>query len=575
MTSTRTASPRSLGLLLLLLVLQGLLVAHVFTPGTHPGGDNAAYVALADALAEGRGYVEGWEPGSPNHTKYPPVFAGLLAILVMLGAERWVTLKLVAAVSALVVVGATYLWARKRIPEGLAAGAALATGLSYTLLFHSRYILSDVPFLAFTMLTVWLLQPTRDDVCEVGTSPSEGPKHLPASLFAGAVLLVGLAYFTRSAGLPLVLALLAVLAVARAWRRAAVSAAVLGIPAVAWSLRTGSEQGEYGSEFLLVNPYEPALGTVDVSGMLARIGTNAEGYLTEHLPASVAGSGAPSWVVLLVLIVTLLALVGWGRAAWPRGESRPGLAELFLPLYAGVVLVWPEVWSGDRFALPLVPFLMVYALETLRWGARGLGESTAARAAVVAPTLLLVGLLTAAAPGVRTLGEEADACADLIVEQNAWTCSGVGTFELVDAARWTGAFLPEDAVVLSRKPRIFHVESGVPSRTYPFLDDPQALLDEADAVGARYVLLDRVSSQGMRFVGGAIVAHPERFCSIQSFSAAEGGSSELLGLLPAGRPSGTTAGQGGVRLAACPDSFRRAEFEVVADPRDRVPILLD
>lgn len=579
MSSTRSISPRTLGLLALLLVIQGVLVWYVFTPGTHPGGDNAAYVALADALAEGDGYVERWEPGAPDHTKYPPVFPALLAVLALLGAERWVTFKLVSAVSAVVVVGATYLWGRKRVPEGLAAVAALATGMSYTLLFHSRYILSDVLFLAFTMVAVWLLQPTRDDVCEVGSARSEGPKNSPAGIFAFALLAVLLAYFTRSAGLPLVLALFGGLLVARAWRRLGGSLALIGVLAGVWGRRTGSDQGDYGAEFLLVNPYEPALGQIDAAGMLSRMSANASGYLTQHLPASVAGPSYAEWVVPLVLLTVGLAAVGWARAVWPSEDRRPGVAELFVPLYLGVVLVWPEVWSGDRFALPLVPFLLVYAFEALRWGARSIAgsdaTSTAGRAAYATPTLLAVAILFSAAPGVSTLARDADNCARGIVRENAWTCSGAGTLELVQAARWSGAFLPENAVVLSRKPRIFHVESGVPSRTYPFLDDPQALFREADQVGARYVLLDRVSTQGMRFVGGALLAQPQRFCQVRSFSVVEGGSTELLGILPEGQPSGTTASQQGVTFAACPDSYLRASFDVISDPLGRIPILLD
>lgn len=575
MTTQRRHPVTSIIVLAAVLVAASLLVAHVATPGAHPGGDNAGYVALADALAEGDGYVERWEPGAPNHTKYPPVFAGLLAMLVMLGAERWVELKIVAAAGAVVAAAATWLWARKRIPEGLAAAVAIATALSYTLLYHSRYILSDAPFLAFVMLALWLLQPPRDEAGSGGSSLDHGPRYLPWPIFGAALLFTVLAWFTRSAGLPLVLAVFAVLLTERAWRRAIAGGVVVAIPAAWWFLRSGSEQGEYGSEFLLVNPYDPALGRIDAGGMLARIGANAEGYLTQHIPAAIGGPGAAAWVGLLALVITLLAVVGWARAAWPRGDVRPGAAEFFLPLYLGIVLVWPEVWSGDRFALPVVPLLIVYAIEAIRWGARSLGEVRGAQAAFVGPALLLAGLLAAGAPVVNGLAADSEMCADLIIEDNAWTCAGAGTFELVDAARWVGDFLPDDAVVLSRKPRIFHAESGVPSRTYPFLDDPAALFAEAEEAGAAYVVLDRVSNQAVRFVGAAIVARPERFCSLRSFSVTEQGATELLGILPEGRPSGTRVSGEGVVFAACPADYRRESVGVVTDPGDRIPILID
>ncbi|MDT8369903.1 MAG: hypothetical protein RQ745_11895, partial [Longimicrobiales bacterium] len=189
--------------------------------------------------------------------------------------------------------------------------------------------------------------------------------------------------------------------------------------------------------------------------------------------------------------------------------------------------------------------------------------------------LILFAAAAAALPGRSLLAADAERCRSAIIEENAWTCAGAGTFEFVEAARWAGGFLPADAVVLSRKPRIFHVESGLPSRTYPFLDDPGALFDAASRIGARYVILDRVAPQGMRFVGGALVAHPERFCSIRSFRVIEGGSTELLGILPGGEPGGSVAGPRGIELARCPDGYRRERLEVVSDPRDRVPILRD
>ncbi len=566
--------PVSLVVLLAVLVLEALLVAHVATPGAFSGGDNAAYVALADALASGDGYVENWEPGSPAHTKYPPVFAAILSVFVMLGSTTWVELKVVSAIAAVLAAGGTWLWAQKRVTEGVAAAAAVATGASYTVLYHSRWILSDVLFVAFTLLALWLLQPPRDPD-DGPDSLVHNPKNVPWPIFAGAVLFTGLAYFTRSAGLPLVLALFGALIIGKAWRRLAAAAVAIGVPAAMWSLRSGSEEGSYGV-FLLVDPYDPGLGRIDAAGMIERIGANAQGYLTDHLPAAIGGPGAPAWLALIVLVVTLLGLIGWGRATWPRAGVRPGVTELFLPLYTGIILIWPVVWSGDRFALPLVPLLIVYAVEAIRWMSRSLGEERSAQAATVGSFGIMAALIGGAVPAVNSLAADGDMCADLIVQENAWTCAGAPTLELVLAARWTGNFLPEDAVVLSRKPRIFHVESGVASRTYPFLDDPQDLFDEADAIGARYVVLDRVGRQGIQHVGGAILARPERFCSMRSFVVTEEGvGTELLGILPVGQASGTRLAGDGVVFADCPPSYLRDPIRGATDPGPRIPILLD
>jgi hypothetical protein len=67
-------------------------------------------------------------------------------------------------------------------------------------------------------------------------------------------------------------------------------------------------------------------------------------------------------LAVIGLVLTLLSIAGWAYA-WNR---RVGPAELFFPLYAGLVLLWPTVWGGDRFALPLYPLMFVYSALALR-----------------------------------------------------------------------------------------------------------------------------------------------------------------------------------------------------------------
>ena len=58
--------------------------------------------------------------------------------------------------------------------------------------------------------------------------------------------------------------------------------------------------------------------------------------------------------------------MGWAMS-WKVGRA---VAEYFFPLYAGLILLWPEVWSGDRFALPLFPLILFYAASALQWALR-------------------------------------------------------------------------------------------------------------------------------------------------------------------------------------------------------------
>jgi hypothetical protein len=82
-------------------VVAALVLLHValalltFEPRPHTGGDNAAYITLARSLLERGAYLELWDPAEPPHTKYPPAFAGILAVAMAVGLQPWVQLKLV------------------------------------------------------------------------------------------------------------------------------------------------------------------------------------------------------------------------------------------------------------------------------------------------------------------------------------------------------------------------------------------------------------------------------------------------------------------------------------------------
>ncbi|MEQ8329444.1 MAG: hypothetical protein RH859_03180 [Longimicrobiales bacterium] len=538
------------------ILLSAGVVALAFNPAPHTGGDNAGYVTLAYSLLADGTYTELFDPAGNPHTKYPPVFPALLAGLMLLGVRSWAGLKLVAAASTVVAVAATWLWARRRLGPLGAAAVAAALAVSAGVVYYSHWILSDPTFLALTMVGLWALDtaldPGPDDgrTGEPGAAAASGAA--TAWLVAG-VAFTGLAYFTRSAGLPLLLALLAVLALRKRWRSLAASAAVLGLPALMWWLRARSvtaAEAQYGSEFWMVDPYQPALGTVGVAGLLGRVITNAVGYVGTHIPAGIVGSQGP-------LAATLgIALVALGVAGWVvTVRRRQGPAELFFPLYAGVILLWPEVWSGDRFALPLLPLLFVYGALALRDGARRIGGAAVLPAAAVAFLAVFV-------PALSTLGGAvtgARTCAELVAVEGPFACYGPRWMRFAEGAAWAGNNLPDGSAVLSRKPRMFYVLSGVPSRTFPFVGDPAAQLAEADAVGARYVLMDQVDNLAQAYVGSALQAAPASFCSVRGFGTGGGGiGTHLLGVLPpAERAVGGVADDGSIRVVGCSPAYLR------------------
>jgi hypothetical protein len=546
---------KGLYVLLAVLVVQLFLTMLVFIPAPHNGGDNAGYVSLAHSLLDQGAYRELWDPLEPPHTKYPPVFPLLLAGAMALGVKGWVGLKAIPFLSTLLAGLFTFLWVRGRAGLTLAAAVALLLALSDGVLYYSHWILSDPTFLALTIGALWAL--------ERAGKPREEIEPSSRSWLSLGFALVILAYFTRSAGLPLVVATLAWLGLGRRWKALASFMVAFLLPAGLWWLRGRLRGGsEYGSEFWFIDPYRPELGRVGVTGLLGRVWENLLDYVTNLIPEGIVGGDG--WFLLpLGLALVLLALVGWGR----RLGRKPDVAEFFFPLYAGLILLWPGVWSGDRFALPLLPLLLFYAGAALLWILKGLRPTLQALA-------LGVVFLLLALPALKNWGGEVQAsqnCRTIARAGDPWACYGLNIREYVLMAQWSGENLPPGATVVTRKPRIFFVLSGVKTLSLPLTTDAGEFLATTQAKGAQYLTVDRWDGLAGYYLPPILGERPGSFCYITGVEVDGAVGIQLLGITPDG-------GVGGGEVASlrrCPEQLIREEpLERGTVPAGAIPLLV-
>ncbi len=387
-----------------------------------------------------------------------------------------------------------------------------------------------------------------------------------------------LAYFTRSAGLPLLVGAAVWLAVRRKWKWLLGLAVAFGLPAFLWWLRgRGLGPQDYLSEFWLVNPYDPELGRVDFVDLVIRVVENATLYLGTHIPAGLIGFRG-IMITIGGWLLAFLALLGW----WRRSRSKLSAVEIFFPLYMGLILVWPAVWAGDRFALPLFPLILLYAGETLADGARRVHRRLPLVAVSAAMALLVA---PAAVSWIRSVSV-ARACAEVREEGGTFSCHREAVAEFVVGARTSGEYLPDGTVVLSRKPRLFYVLSGgMKSRRVPLTDDPVAFRAEALAAGAHYVLADDLDALTSLYLLPVIAEWPELFCSIAVFPRGEEIRTEIFGIPdlslpePPESPEPGAVGEGREELRVdpfriCPDSLLRREPRAVPAASARIVPLL-
>ena len=546
-------------------------------PGTN---DINVYLALANSLAQHGAYVEAWHPDSPPHAKYPPAYPAVLAIMILAGAKTWGAFKALSVFCTGLATGFCFLWLRRRTGVWMAAALSLLFGVSPGLLFvASQQLLSEPMFLALMLASLWLLTP--------GAGSERRLESRTRYLAAGLILAVATC-FTRSAGLPLAAAAALCLAQDRRWRMLAAIAALLALPAVLWRFPPGMD---YIGEFQIVNRYASSQGMAGPADLAWRVGTNLWLYAVGYVPGQFTGVATPVGAMFVVdryvpgqftgvagamrmvagLILAGLALGGWLASM----RRRPGVAEYFFALYAGLVLLWPGVL---RYALPLLPLVLLYATDALAFLGRRLTEKgpgqflrkTLGPSTSAGPKRLPARRILAAAavalvvtPSVLSWGEAVRAarlCRTATERAGAYACAPVWVQGYHALSVWAGRHLPGGSIVLTRRPHMFHVLSGLRSVLLTRPDNYSLFFSRADSLGAEYVLKTAWHYPRHNVVGyvdSIVAAHPYRFCRATAFRQTDGLVVSLLAIKP---PPPEGAASGPIRLEVCPEWADRQQL---------------
>jgi hypothetical protein len=242
-------------------------------------------------------------------------------------------------------------------------------------------------------------------------------------------------------------------------------------------------------------------------------------------------------------------------------REKAGVAELFFPVYFGLILLWPEAWSGDRFALPLLPLVFFYAGAALQWL---LGPfQVGARRAVIGA--LVVAVAIPAALQTRRMAEGAGACRELTRMGRPSECLSPAMGEYLALAEWSGENLPDGAVVTTRKPRFFFLMSGVKAKAIPMVLDSDEFLARLREGGSRYVSLDFLDGMSGYYVYPAILDRLTSFCGMVEVGPPEEAGTQLLGI-PDSSPGMAGEGTAEQTLARCPEEMFRVP------PREGNPV---
>lgn len=334
--------------------------------------DDGAYVMLAKSLADGSGYRLAYLAGDPVAVKYPPGLPALLAIPWALGGTLAAVRATVGILNPIVCGAAAALiwWTGRRhlaLSPGALAIAALGPFFLDPAIQYYNIPLSEPYFLLGWAAAVALAATVER----------------PAGAIALGLVLAVTALF-RSAGLVLIPACLAALALRRIpWRVVAASAVAAITPLIVWGIVHGRLVAE--------GPLSSSPDEVSYLSWIPLGPTQLPAYLLKALWnngvtyfATLSGLFAGPVVVGHLLVAGLLVAAAVGAAwSWRRAPAVTLTAAVSL----AVVLVWP--FNQDRLLLPVIPFVGLLAAFGIEEGARRLP----ARFRIAAPLALAVAAL--------------------------------------------------------------------------------------------------------------------------------------------------------------------------------------
>ncbi len=380
--------------------------------------DDAWYILLARALAEGQGYHLANSPSPGLLPPYPPGFAALLSVVFLVDPEfprNIVLLKSlsIAAMFGVGIVSYRYFTRYRATTSPLALGLACATVVTPAFVFlATSTVMSECVFTLAQVGAVVLIDKSLIDKSATGDR-HYGCTLLAAGLAAGTVLI-------RSAGVPLVAAIVLHLLTRRHWQQALLfcAAVLLCVAPWTWFARTheptreerlahgGAHAFAYSEHFWLQWAGRPAMGTVSARELPARVKDGLIDVFARDIGAIVtpvlfrdgresgqeviavaggrfpASMGSAAGTIAVSLVLSSLAFLGFLSVA----RRAPTTAEFLVPLSIGMIVLWPH--PAIRFVLPLTPFLFFYLVRGIQTLTRSGTASRIALLSVIGLNLL-------------------------------------------------------------------------------------------------------------------------------------------------------------------------------------------
>jgi 4-amino-4-deoxy-L-arabinose transferase-like glycosyltransferase len=503
--------------------------------------DDAVYIVLARALADGEGYVLASFPGNPPELRYPPGYPLLLTPIALFFHD---SLDMYRVPSLLLGLGSIPLWFiffRRRTTLAISLLVTLAAALNPLIVRDATVAMAESAFQFF--LAALLI------AVDAGTSQNaDRPRRrvLAAVAIAGCCIAL---FFIRSAGIAFVPGVLLYLLWRREGRLALAVAILFAGPFLGWGIRNANEghpafvsagyEGIVSTSLASQAQVQGAANGVPTAGLAERVVTNAWTYLVLRIPEALElSAGAPKAVELHLFTARSSGLVDASRIPWlpglaglavtlivasgylRRARLSLSVAELSILFYGAVLILYP--WAWLRFLAPILPLVYFWLAEGVVLCLGAIRTTTIQQRRFHGATVILLALVAL----------------NMIRDVQAYESPPSEWLNDISiGSTWLASNAPEDSVVMAQAPLQEHLYSETETIRYPDVSglSPEHLLTQLETSGADFVLVKpRFWAEDLdpqaKAVKTVLEEHPQRFRLVYEHADENVRVYELIGI---------------------------------------------
>ncbi|WP_372752031.1 ArnT family glycosyltransferase [Labilibaculum sp.] len=459
-------------------------------------GDNAGYYILAKSIATGKGYTNIHKPNESAANHLPPGYPAIVSLVFKTLGYKIGMVKITNGILFLLSIFTLFF-----LFKDLSGNKQLSFAVSLIVLLNTHFLrfstmmMSEIPFLLFSSLCLLVF---------IRLNLKKSP--FSNSQFYLFLLLLGASFYIRTAGIALAVGSCAILLFNKNYKYLISTMAGFILLVAPWQIRSHFLGGNsYLQQLVQKNPYRPELGQMDLTDWVQRFLINTKRYLIHEIPNACfpfkeinyhSEINSLNWL----MGISILALILFGLFQIKKHRM---LLIMYLAANFGILLLWPEVWYGVRFILPIVPILLL---------------------------LVCLGLLNLSKKLLITFFKRSEKTEALIpyfwtilivllcfnqlrmIHIRAKMPYPVNYNNYLFIAKWSKKNTPEEAIFCCRKEQLFYLFSNRKVVRYKSSLQPNEVIEDLIKNKVDYVVLDQLGFLSTRrYLYPAIQKYPQNF----------------------------------------------------------------